>query len=326
MNDTSENKKKLLAVSRNALRGLHELFGYDYCKPYEILHLTGKFTVGQVNRLAASAGYGLRSEIVLLTRDPERAGYYDSGLRVVEIVGDGFRIEFSRRIPYYSRINDPFGHFYRKADFDDLRKKNTAETWIILQAKEHLRFPTEVKLDLTERFTLGKVDVSTYKGYYVRGVELFRRDGKGEKLDYQTHGNYYYEGMWKPESVYEIFDKSGWYLRDRREDLKRRADALRAERAKAAYLNTDNADKVKELRALIDRRKAEIVAQLSMASTSEEIDAVREALGWRGLYGIMRDFESFKENTEARKYSSIERSDAAYNAIKSKLIKREEAA
>lgn len=326
MNSTIENKKKLLAVSRNALRGLHELFGYDFCKPYEILHLSGKFTVNQVNRLAAAAGYGLKSETVLLTRDPERAGYYDSDLRVVKIVGDGFKIEFSRRIPSYKRINDPFGHFYRKADFDALRKKNTAETWIILQAKENLRFPAEVKLDLTERFKIGKVDISTYKGICVRGVELFRRDGKGEKLDYQTHGNYYYEGMWKPESVYEIFDKSGWYLHDRRENLKRRADALRAERAKAAYLNTDNADKVRELQALIDRRKAEIVAQLSEAATSDEIDAVREALGWRGLYGIVRDFEAFKENTEARKYSSIERSDDAYNAIKSKMTKREEAA
>ena len=326
MTNTSENRKKLLAVSRSALRGLHELFGYDFCKPYEILHLTGKFTVGQVNRLAASAGYGLRSEIVLLTRDPERAGYYDSDLRVVKIVGDGFKIEFSRRIPSYKRINDPFGHFYRKADFDALRKRATAEAWIILQAKEHLRFPAEVKLDLTERFKLGKVDMSHYKGTYVSGVELFRRDGKGEKLKYETHGNYYYEGMWKPESVYEIFDKSGWYLHDRRENLKRRADALRAERAKTAYLNTDNADKVKELQALIDRRKAEIAAQLSEAATSDEIDAVREALGWRGLYGIVRDFEAFKDNTEARKYSSIERSDAAYNAIKSKLAKRKEAA
>ena len=325
MNDTSENKKSLLAISRNALRGLHDLFGYDFCKPHDILHLSGKFTVNQVCRLAASAGYGLKTEIALLTRDTERTGFFDGDLRVVKIIGDSFKIEFSRRILFYGRINDPFGHFYRKRDFDDLRKRNTADTWIILQAREHLRFPAEPKLDLSERFKIGKADMSSYKGEsYVNRVELFRMAGKGEKQIYETHGNYLWAGMWKPESVYDIFDKSGWYLRGKREDLKRRANILRKEREKAAYLNTDNADKVKELQALIDRRKAEIVAQLAAAATSKEIDAVRDALGFRGLYGIVSDFETFKEKTEGRKYSSIEDSDRAYNAIKSKMEKRKE--
>ena len=325
MNDTSENKKSLLAISRSALRGLHDLFGFDFCKPHDIMHLAGKFTVNQVNKLAASAGYGPKTEIVLLTRDTARAGFFDGDLRVVKIVGDGFKIEFSRRIPSYGRRNDPFGHFYRKGDFENLRKRDSADTWIILQAREHLSFPAELKLDLSERFKLGKADMSFYKGEsYVTRVELFRRDGKGERQIYETHGNYVWEGMWKPEGVNDIFDKSGWYLRGRREDLKRRADILRSERTKAAYLNTDNGDKVKELKAMIDRRKAEIVAQLMAAETSKEIDAVHDALGWRGLYSIVSDFESFKEKTEGRKYSSIEDSDRAYNAIKNKLEKRKE--
>ena len=325
MNDTSENKKKLLALSRNALRGLHDLFGYDFCKPHEILYLSGRFTVHQVNKLAAASGYGLKSEIVLLAHDKARAGCWDGDLRVAKIVGDGFKIEFSRKIPYYQGLRDPFGAFYRKANFESLRKKDTVEAWIILQSREHLRAPAESKLDLSERFKIGKADMSCYKGEsHVNRVELFRLAGKGERQVYEVHGNYLWTGMWMPESVYDIFDKSGWYLRGKREDLKRRANLLRAERAKAAYLNTDNAEKVDELQELIDRRKEEIVTQLMNAATSKEIGAVRDALGWRGLYEIMSDFESFKEKTEARKYSSIEDSDRAYTAIKNKLEQRKE--
>lgn len=328
MNSTSENKKKLLDLSRKAMRGLHDLFGYDFCKPHEILYLDGKFTVKQVNKLAASAGYGAKSEIVLLTRNKAREGCYDGGLHVVRIVGEGFEVEFSRRIPYYGNRGEPFKCFYRKGNFDNMRKSVLNETWIILQAREFLRLPPqEIKLDLTERFRIGKVDMSRYNGEsYVNRVELFRRDGKGERMKYETHGKYLWEGMWKPASVYDIFDKSGWYLRARREDLKRRADFLRADRKKAAYLNIDNTGKVEELQALIDRRKRELAAQLLTATTEKEINAIYNALGWRGLYGIVRDFEFFREKTESRKFSSIEESDRAYNAIKEKLEQRKEEA
>lgn len=124
----------------------------------------------------------------------------------------------------------------------------------------------------------------------------------------------------RPNDAGDLIDKSGYLLRERREDLKRRAAALRAEREKAAFLAADNSAKVEELRGMIEARKNELVRQLQQATTAEAVREVEKALcSWKGLGGIMGDFERFERNSAAKKYASIEEADRVYNGIKNAL-------
>ena len=49
-----ENKntiiKKLLQDSPHAMQDLHQVFGFDFCKPFKILQFTGSYTVNQIRK------------------------------------------------------------------------------------------------------------------------------------------------------------------------------------------------------------------------------------------------------------------------------------
>ena len=131
----------------------------------------------------------------------------------------------------------------------------------------------------------------------------------------------------KAHEAGDWIDKSGYLLAERRDDLRRRAAALRAEREKAAYMAADNSAEVEELRGMIEARKKEIVQQLQEATTAAELKEVETALSsWRGLGCIVSDFERFERNTAAKKYGSNEESERIYNGIKERLEKKTEAA
>lgn len=329
--NTAKNKNEVLSECPLSLRALHDVFGYDFCKPYDIIKISGNYTVNRINKEAAALGYSVGAEIVVLTNDESKNGNdWGNALKAVQIMGDDFNIEFSRRFPWYSGRRS-LDTFYSKGSFNELRKKLSAVAYVFVQERELMKLPAVPKreilsvTDLTERFNVGDVEYFYTRDNkrYVGGVEIARREGKGEKLKYKTGpfiGEYLHD-------ISEIFDKSGYCVRERRIDLKRRAKALRAEREKAAYIKTDDASKIEELRGLIEQRKAEIAKQLIAAKTSKEMEAVEKAVAWyKGLGGYMASFERFERNTLDKTYSSIAESERAYNAIKAALTGSSEAA
>ena len=334
---TRENKAEVLSVSRYALRGLHDLFGFDFCKPHDVLYIFGKYTVNQINKAVASAGYDRDALVVVLTRNTNPRHRYNDDFKAVQIFNGGFSVEFDRKIPsnYRGCRTHPFDDFYAKKCFDELRKEPEAVAYIFAQSREYVNLPAMsaaafwgCKPDLSERFNVGKVTthLTSAGARYVGKVELLRRDGRGERYTYETNGGYIWGKRYEPE-IGDLFDKSGYYVRERRDELKRKAAALRAEREKAAFIATDNAAKVEELRGMIEARKMEIVSQLANAHTSADLKAVESAVAYfRGLGGIMCDFERYERNSAEKRYNSIADADRAYNAIKSALESKKEAA
>ena len=70
-----EKKKELLSVHPHALRGLHNIFGFDFQQPHDVLYMAGNYTVKKIEKAAAAAGYGEESAIVLLTRSNSRRAW-----------------------------------------------------------------------------------------------------------------------------------------------------------------------------------------------------------------------------------------------------------
>ena len=324
-NSTKENIKEILKSNQTALRGMHDVFGYDFCKPFKIVKICGNFTVNSICKIAEKNGYSTdeKSQIVILTRRTDTINYYHSTLKAVEILGNDFNVKFTRRIPHYHNCKHmPFDDFYAKSCFHDFRKETDCETYIFLQSSEFKKLPKESKLNLNERFKIKKVnycrDINGKKR--INEIDIIRTEGKGEKFTYEVSSFY---GSWnKPqeEDVNYFFDKSGYYARERRESLINRAKQIRAERKKEEYKRIDNSCKIEELQQLIDNKKMEIVQQLINAKTSDDIRTVEKSLAyWKGLGGIYSDFERYVESSKAKKYNSIEESDSAYNYIKRKI-------
>lgn len=113
-----------------------------------------------------------------------------------------------------------------------------------------------------------------------------------------------------------VFDKCGNNITERRNDLIRRAEALRRERKRAAYLETDDAGKVKELENRIAATKTAIIKELEAATTSEDYKKVGEKIsGWHGLKWVVWHFGSYKKRTADKDYPSIDAATAAYSEI-----------
>ena len=276
----NENIKALNKINPKAFRALRQEVGFDFEKPFALLYIDGNFTVRKLEKLIDASGMDSRKDAVALLIRDKRA--WNKSLHLVRLVNGKIDIDITRKL----WSNFDVDYFITKGDFEDKRKSCTSETFVIVQNRAYMDTPQDKAIDLNGRF----------KTAPSRRVWMGCNIGKGYTLD-----------------------KSGYIVDIRKENLKRRADDLRKERAKNAYLLTDNTAKVEELRKKIAVRKAEIVNDLISATDAKSIKNVASKLDWGGLYSIMNLFEDYERLTNTRGYSSIESSERAYNTILEKL-------
>lgn len=313
----------LLTVDNKALQDLHTVCGFDFCAPFGVYQIKGRYTVKQVEKIVAVDGYNTGNAVIAVcTRDTSRAAYgWSCDFQLVTIKrGGGFEIDY--KTPYHHKGRG-LDTFYTKGSFEEVRKLDNAETVIFAQHTEHIKKPVKMPVDLSGRFKLLQFDFCTFpatKKRYVNRLRLQRTDASGQKFDHEIIGRVFYSGAPYAESVDQVIDKSGYLLQAGRDELKRRAAALRAEREKAAFVASDNADKVKELEKRITARKAETVKALEAATTAAELEAVEKSLArWRGFAGIVADFERFREKVEKKSFASVAACLTAYNDILKRL-------
>lgn len=317
----NENVKKILSVNPSAFRAIHDALGVDFEQPHDIVAFPGKFTVKQITKRADAFGYGFHAVRVVLTRNTKS---WRSGFSVATVNAGG-TVNIDIKLPYYAGRPDTFA---AKKYFEEIRKSETAETYVIFQDQKYISVPEQKKIDYSARFITknsDRVNMATdgRGNHWISSIYLYLTDEKGSRIEYRTMNGYYPNEM--PREIGEIIDKSGYLLRDRRETWKRRAAALRAEQERDAFIRTENSGKVAELQALIEQRKSDIMEQLKCAETTDELRAVSDALDiWRGLAGIKESFDRFKSRIERKDYPSIEDMNRHYNAIRSQLIKNQD--
>ena len=328
-----ENKniiiKKLLQDSPHAMQDLHQVFGFDFCKPFKILQFNGSYTVNQIKKAVLAEGMVPDNGIIVILTKEGKANYcWSYHYNVIKLENNGYEIDF--RFPYHK--TGRLDNFCCKKYFEDLRKSKTAETIIIAQNIQYIKIPAEYKPDYNglKRYKYVKAGytyISSQNKKAVNSIEFKRLDGKGEKLERGIIGRIIYSGNYYEEDVHQIIDKSGYFVDIRRRDLKQKAAALRKEREKAAYMaSQDDAAKIKELQDAVEKTKKVIAAKLLNSNSYEEMKKVRKALEiFHGLAGAVMDFEKFINNCNEKKFSSIKSRDAAYNNIIKELAEAEEA-
>ena len=187
-----------------------------------------------------------------------------------------------------------------------------------------MKIPEKYNPDYSERFSLVSFDtcyVPSKNEWYINRLTLKRTTGNGEKISYENIGRVIYAGTPYEKNINDVIDKSGYFVKFRRESLKQKAKCLRDERAKNAFDIRNNSAEIEELQKLIFEKKKEIVAALDNAETAEQVKAACENLSmWRGLPSMFSDFERIKTKENAKTYSSIEQFSREYNELKNMLL------
>ena len=102
--------------------------------------------------------------------------------------------------------------------------------------------------------------------------------------------------------------------------FKRQAAAVRKEREKNAYIDTDNDTIIENLKSRISTLKYQLISEFSAVNTAKDMENLNDKLKWyKGFEGILRDFEFIVENDSKKAFSSIERFDQAVNELNAKI-------
>lgn len=297
----------ILAINPAIFKGLHIKLGFDFQQPLTIRRIPAPFTIKKAWKLAGADHDPTTSTAAIIMRDTGNTWGIYRDLHMTPITADNLRDDYDDHMSYSlgraHGYKTAFSNFYAKGSFHDLRKSPTCEAWIIAQCNDLLKPWTEPTRDWTER----------------------QRDmAPGE---HPQPCRVYYANR---RPVY-LIDKSNYRLDARREDLKRRAAKLRADRQKAAadaataataarrfndLLTAFSAAKHRIIDALVN------VDLLTGPAAVTELETIGKAIGeyaWKGLSGAARDINQFADAARDNKFTTPARYDAAYNAIVEKL-------
>ena len=301
-NITIVSRKEILdKVGKNTFRFLHETDGYNFTKPVILNKFSGSFTLKKLWSIIPHKNYDYN--VCVLFNIP--CGRYDreKEYHVVRICGENeFDIELKANT-YFNWTTVP-NTFYRKADFTELRKRNNIETYLIAQRKDYQTTITEKEpysvgtLDDNVRYFFDKEQyayTSNMEKKYISELHLRDTTGKGKKIVYRVP-QYYRKDL----TFYDILDNSGYYVYNRRAELKRRAAALRAEREKAAYNEYDTTGMIEKAVNAAEKTKSAIIKKIQAAADCDSMYALH-----RKLYDIAwlyYDIESFTEKINNKKF------------------------
>ena len=329
--DIKDIKSLLSNNSNNGFKVLHNIFGFNYLKPFGLYYVSGRFTVNQIAKMISADGYTVNNSVIaLLVRDPSHN--YSNKFHLVQYNGNIdidfkiYRYESGLRSRDYNR---DITSFLCKSDFEDMRKRDTAETIVIVQFVRdlHVTTPATPDYNYLNRFNINTdIDIS-YSGYegkrYIKDITV-KDYSDGHKVTRTFIGQMFYtnyarDGRYKTD-IRDIIDKSGYFVNDRRENLKRRAAALRAEREKAAFVASDNTRLIEGLYQAILSRRDDIVSLLSNATTGADFERIANIFDrWQGFADIVRDYELLKARDASKEYSSMESFNKSYNGLVNRL-------
>ena len=294
----NEATAAIKAMNPAIFRGLHIKIGFDFEKPITIKPIQAPFTLKKAWKAVEPANPYTNTAAIIM-RD-SRPNYYHTP-RVVPITADGIRDDF-HDMSYHqydrdNRYNNVFDYICRKGDFNDLRKLDTCEAYIIVQHDNFIQKPVTRETDWTQR-----------QPHMTPGV-------------HDIPSRFYYANR-KPTMT---IDKSNYRVDIKREDLKRRAAKLRSDREKAAADLATRNTATERMNAITDHfnaAKRRIINALEAATpTTAHMDSINAVIDKYniGLRWIVFDIERFNNAATNNKFTSPDKYNAAYTSIINRL-------
>ena len=304
-NITIVSRKEILdKAGKNTFRFLHGTDGYDFTKPVILNRFSGTFTIKKLWSIIPHKDYDYN--VCVLVNVPNSRYEREKKYYIARICGENsFDIEL-KASAYFGWYTIP-NTFYTKGMFTELRKRSDIETYLIAQRKDYQTPITEKKpysvgtLDDNVRYIFNKEQyayTANMEKKYISELHLRDTTGKGKEIVYRVP-QYYRKDL----TFYDILDNSGYYVYNRRAELKRRAAALRAEREKAAYNEYDTTGMIEKAVNAAEKTKSAIIEKIQTAADYNSMYALH-----RKLYDIAwlyYDIELFTEKINNKKFPSI---------------------
>ena len=300
---SNEFTKALLEKCEKAFHYTHFLYGIDYEAPFGIAYVEGPYTVKKLMRTAQ--GFDPKDHVlVILTRR-----HVSEEFRPAVVKNGELDIEL-RKVSTFRCFFSGIIRFYTKKQFEDVRQSPTAETYLIWQEKRFLKLPEAEKKPTAD----GRYDVRQCYCHcdgpkeYLDSATLLDLFSSGEKMEFSPNR--------KDILIGDVIDKSGYIILFHREELEKKAAALRAERQRAAFLAGDYTGLVQELDRLVKEWKTKIVKDLAAAETSDDVLAVRSEIS--GFASVMSSLEVYRTNVEEKKFRSADVCEDDFKWIRDK--------
>lgn len=295
---------ELLKVNPATLRAIHNIFWIDWNRPAAVVRYADAPTRNAITK--TSEEIQIPGPAVVLIRrngkyiwDGDRRRFY-----VFTVSADGIEIpEIGRE----KNTGDALTETWKKGSFDEWRKDPNEEltVYAVFQAKEH-RTP-EKPITAPNEYTRYKNTGET--GFFHGSPKSYKlRSLDGGETVKATIYYYHKNGKQTHDKPEDILDRSGYYIRDRRENLKKRAAALKAERAKISYSAQDTAADVNEIENAATETRLYIADALRNADTitaGKIIEAIHSEWGIRYAFP-----DAAKRAQEARNHAYKDRETA----------------
>lgn len=269
----NENKTLLLKENKNALQYLHKAHGFDFEKDIFIGSIAGRFTFKMVSDyITVNLGAGFVAALLI---KPDETHAFKNRLHHASIKSGRFEIEKYKGISSYKYNID---YFFAVKDFEETRKHKTERVFIIAQKKEFLLTPkNEIKIETGARYKASDVrKCGDGRGNsWIGEMKLTPATGTDENATFKPY-NSFYTSEKRSANINDFIDKSGFVLRFRRMDLKRRALELKAKRDAETLKNTDFSEQEKSIEKSIAAVKNFFIKKIENVKTADDARDIDE--------------------------------------------------
>ena len=300
---------ELNKINPQAMKALHNVFFIDWEKPAAVVRFDAPPTKAAV--LKAADEIQIPAPAVVLYHRTKWSDY-DKKRFYCFTVNRAGTLD-NPKIPYQENVGGALYDSWAKKHFDEWRKdpREAATVYAVFQAPENRSNPGTIgKPNEYTRYTI----TATETGFYNHGPKAYklRPIDRNKNTAAATINYYHRDGKQQHDQPEDILDRSGYYVRDRRENLKRRAAALKAEREKAAYNAQETAADVETVTAAADALR-KYAAGLLLDPDMHRAAVAASALN---IYGYrfadsISDALKFKRKSQNHEYKSASDAEKA---------------
>lgn len=303
---------ELNEINPQTMKALHNVFGIDWKKPAAVVRFDAPPTKAAV--LKAAEEIQIPAPAVVLYHRTRWSEYDKTRFYAFTVSESGVD---NPKIPNRENTGDALHDTWAKKHFDEWRKdpREDATVYAVYQAKRDRSNPGTIgKPNEYTRYTI----TATETGFYNHGPRAYmlRPADRNKNTAAATINYYFRDGKEQHDQPEDILDRSGYYVRDRRENLKRRAAALRAEREKAAYNAQETAADVETVTAAADALR-NYAAGLLLDPDMHRAAVAASALNINGWYfsDAISDALKFKRRSESHEYKSATDAEKAKSRV-----------
>lgn len=279
----NETTKELLKLCPKALETCHNLKGYDFNKPFNIVKLDGAFTVN----MCVKEMYN--NDFIIMFKSYK---YYNNSFIFVEVIDGKINLDFSIGGNGVTNVRT-------KTDFEKYRK-NACVAFLISQDNKY-RTPVNPDLNCSgtpiNRKAVKPIDFSE-RCYNITNFECYQNGVKYSR----------------PFRYVSKFDKSGYRVDEKQKTLHYKALELKNQKNKKALESYNMTKEIDALEKSINDLKALIISTFKNSGTaSNELTKISDCMA-KFRY-ICHDIEYFKGAYNEGIFRSVDFMLDSYNDI-----------